>query len=140
MRIVGSHDEQLMLKLQCANHARCEYCALQPFCEAVSSTKQKVSTYTLNMTYQTDWIGDNDNVTSDSGYGTYYYTNKDSSNNSIYHGVKIEEFTRGNPLGLFQLEKIPTILIADLPENCSSELLQLERPRHLKYGGNEGVS
>lgn len=53
MKVVGSHDEIMMLKLQCANYARCDYCALQPFCRLHS--QRTVESWTMKITY--DMIG-----------------------------------------------------------------------------------
>jgi hypothetical protein len=32
MRIIGSHDELLYLKIRCQQQAVCEYCVMEPFC------------------------------------------------------------------------------------------------------------
>lgn len=33
MKIVGTHDELLLLKLNCQKHGKCEFCIMQDFCE-----------------------------------------------------------------------------------------------------------
>lgn len=109
MKVVGSHDEIMMLKLQCANYARCDYCALQPFCRLHS--QQTVESWTMKITYNTiggssqfyksqrdEWITQNDDGT------ITYYKNSEPEN-------KHEQYKKGSPLSLLELTTIPTVLI-----------------------------
>ena len=40
MKIVGTHDELMMLKLTCQKHSDCNLCVLKPFCE-LSGVQEK---------------------------------------------------------------------------------------------------
>lgn len=119
MRIIGTHDETMMLKLQCTQHAKCKYCALQPFCEKAFKKTQgnenndyyleindTYGTYTINLDY-------GDNITTKIGkIGTWY---QDGYNGTIYtdykQELKIDESLKLSCLSLFQIEKFSTILI-----------------------------
>lgn len=102
MRIVGSHDEITMLKLQCSKTARCEFCALQPFC----SSQHKVESWTMSMRYY------------DNTYTTFVEWKDDDGDSITYYKhdgkpPKHETYTKGNPLELFALEKIPAMVITN---------------------------
>lgn len=103
MKIVGSHDEVMLLKLQCSKTARCEYCALQPFC----SNQHKVETWSMSLRY------------TDNTYKTYdtfvEWTDSDDDSITYYKHIdkppKHETFTKGSPLELFAMTQIPAMLI-----------------------------
>ena len=119
MKIVGNHDEQLLLKTQCANHAKCEYCALKPFCSALSEKKDTHS-YTMKVTYDTSGTY---YTTGNTMYYEWFTNNSNSKIYSNFNEIELEgEYIRDGLLKLFQLDKFPAILIRKGDDKDASDI------------------
>lgn len=57
MKIVGSHDEIMALKLACQNRSQCEHCIMHVFCVIEGINKKNILDFLSIEKFKTIYIG-----------------------------------------------------------------------------------